>query len=45
MDWDKNKLNEYLDRPEIAHDKYKSEIKRWKFLKNTYLLVKNVFKK
>jgi len=45
MDWDISNLNEYLNRPEIPHDKYKSEIKRWKFLKKTYLLVKNVFKK
>ncbi len=45
MDWDISNLNEYLDRPEIPHDKYKSEIKRWEFLKKTYLLVKNVFKK
>ena len=45
MDWSINNLEDYLERPEISHDKYQSELNQWNFLKKVYLLFKNVIKK
>ena len=45
MDWSINNLEDYLERPEIRHDKYQSELNQWNFLKKVYLLFKNVIKK
>ncbi len=40
MDWSNNDLEEYIKRPEIPHDYYKSEKKIFNFLLKTYKLLK-----
>lgn len=45
MGWVIDDLQNYLNRPEISHDFYRSELKTWNKLKKVYLILKNAKKK
>ena len=40
MNWTNNDLEEYIKRPQVSHDYYKTEKKIYDFLLKTYKLLK-----
>ena len=39
MNWDEEMLHNYINKPEIPHTKYKSEVYLWRILKYIYYKV------